>query len=90
MNRYPVKIVCTTCKTPAELREVSYSANGELRFIGFCFTCRNKVSWVVESDTLHTWAKHYDSPFPSPLDHDFLHDLRVAWEPPTELIQPPQ
>ena len=54
--RYPLKIVCSSCKCRVDLRSFSYSANGEIEFSTHCGFCHKDESTTIPSRTLVQWA----------------------------------
>src|ERR1039458_8217002 len=82
---YVQNVLCIWCHQTCKLRALHFCGNGTVKLIGWCSTCGKQSEFVTEPETLCIWAKHHDNPFPSDQDKDFLHDLRVSWEPLAQL-----
>ena len=85
MNWYVQNVLCYSCRGVCKLHTFHFRGDGSVKLIGWCGSCQKDAVFITELDTLVTWAKHKDNPFPTEKDKEFLHDLRISCEEPTQL-----
>lgn len=77
---YYLPLLCVICNGPVDLRQFQYQAEGSIRLKGWCASCRKDRYVPVDMETLKRWASHHEKT-PSTKDTEFLHDLRIKWNP---------
>ena len=61
MTWWGVQIYCPDCKAQAVLQTVCFAADGEWKFIGYCFDCKSVITWKAYASYFRWQASEYDA-----------------------------